>query len=458
MHGPQPQSVVLAHGCFDLLHLGHIRHLREAREQGERLVVSVTDDRFVRKGPGRPHFTTEQRVEALQALDCVDEVVVSESPDAVDVINRIRPAVYVKGIDYGGKEDAALDRELEAVKAWGGRFHVTSAEKWSSSRLLNGERFSDGVMEYLASARIRGFWDRIEGAFARADQLRIAFVGETIVDEYRYVASLGKPSKEFVLATVETGCERFDGGVKAAAKHAEWAHARVVTPARSVTKTRFVDADFTRKLFEVYSGRSIDLTGSDRAGFQRDLIEAARDCDAVVLFDFGHGLMEAPERHFAESARFFAVNAQTNAGNYGFNPVTKYQHADLVCVDDPEARLATGMRTEPIDAVIQSGLAARINSRRFAVTNGRHGSVAFDRAGVGERMAKIPALATHGHDTMGAGDAFLAVAGPLVAAGLDVEAAAFAGNVAGAIKVSIVGHRRHVGRQELLHTIEALLK
>ena len=62
------KRVVLAHGCFDLLHLGHIRHLQEAKAQGDYLVVSVTADTHVRKGVGRPVFTAIQRAEALEAL------------------------------------------------------------------------------------------------------------------------------------------------------------------------------------------------------------------------------------------------------------------------------------------------------------------------------------------------------------------------------------------------------
>ena len=62
----------------------------------------------------------------------------------------------------------------------------------------------------------------------RADEMEIAFVGESIIDEYRYVRGLGKPSKEFILATVEDHCETFSGGIDAAAKHCEWKHAGVV--------------------------------------------------------------------------------------------------------------------------------------------------------------------------------------------------------------------------------------
>ncbi len=448
---------VLAHGCFDLLHVGHIRHLEEAKRQGDRLVVSVTDDRFVGKGAGRPHFSTAERAEALRALGCVDEVVVSEASDSLAVIDRIKPAVYVKGIDY---KDSPLDAEREAVERHGGRIHITTTAKWSSSHLLNAEKFPAETLDYLDRCRKAGFLHDIFKAFDRADRLAICFVGETIIDEYRYVSALGRPAKEFILAGVETGREEFEGGVWAAARHAEWPKVEVITSrANPIRKTRFIEGAGTRKVFETYSARSVDLPESARDSLQLRMISAMAKCDAAIVLDFGHGLLGPQERHFAESAKFLAVNAQTNAGNFGFNPVTRYSHADYVCVDDPEARLATAMNAEPIEDVIRYGLAAKINAPRITVTNGRNGSTTFDRTGsAGSRVAHVPAFAFGGVDTMGAGDAFLAVSAPLLAAGLDAEAAAFAGSVAGAIKVSIVGHRRHVGRAELMQTIEALLK
>lgn len=130
------QRLILAHGCFDLLHLGHIRHLQQARTFGERLIVSVTADRYVRKGPGRPRFVDKERAEALKALFCVDEVVITDAPDAVDTIKRLRPAVYIKGPDYVESADPVLTREREAVEACGGVLRFTSTRKWSSTELL----------------------------------------------------------------------------------------------------------------------------------------------------------------------------------------------------------------------------------------------------------------------------------------------------------------------------------
>lgn len=451
-----PPRTVLCHGAFDLLHIGHIRHLQEARTQGDRLVVSITADKFIRKGVGRPVFTADQRVEALKALDCVDDVIISDSLDAVQVIGELKPAVFVKGVDYANHSDDALQREIKAVEAVGGRFHVTRSDKWSSTRIINGERLGDEVLAYVESARERGFLDRILAAFERADRLKIAFIGETIIDEYRYVTPLGKPVKECCIATVETRtADEFQGGVIAAAKHGEWPHVNISTMSdASIRKTRFVDAAFNRKLFEVYSERECELSAPERALLQVRIDGAIKASDVVVVLDFGHGLLGQAEREMVASSRFLAVNAQTNTGNFGFNPVTKYIRADYVCVDEPEARLATGMQGDPLPDVVRQ-LSNTMHCQSMMVTNGRQGCWSCFRHG---HPNHVPAFASNGIDTMGAGDAFLAVTAPLIAAGLDLEAAAMVGNVAGAIKVGIIGHRRHVGRDELLQSVETLLK
>src|ERR1700751_825373 len=94
------KTVVHAHGTFDLLHLGHVRHLEAAGALGDVLVVTVTADRFVNKGPGRPACNEGMRAEMLAALQDVDFVAINPEPDAVGALSAIRPDVYVKGQDY----------------------------------------------------------------------------------------------------------------------------------------------------------------------------------------------------------------------------------------------------------------------------------------------------------------------------------------------------------------------
>ena len=449
------QSIVLAHGVFDLLHLGHIRHLQEAKSLGDKLIVSVTDDPHVNKGIGRPHFSCAERMEALRALDCVDQVIVSRTGSAIESINAIKPAIYVKGVDYADSGDEGLRLEREAVEAVGGKLHITQTRKWSSSRLINAERFDEKTQAYLAGAR--RFLPAIRDAFARAKDLKVLFVGEYIFDTYRYVHTLGKSSKEPLIATVDDHIEEFQGGVGAATAngHAVCSYSVAYSPASAIRKTRFVSTDYNRKLFEVYDGDQVTFRGgASREGFHEHLTESMAKYDLVVALDFGHGLINDGTRIILGNAKFLAVNAQSNSANYGFNPVTKWPAPDYVCVDAQEARLAVQDQHGPIEGVISS-LASCMSGGQFIVTHGYHGTVTLD---ANWAVRHVPVFAHEVIDTMGAGDAFLAVTAPLIAAGLDLEAAAIVGNVAGAIKVGIVGHRRAIQRDELIGTVESLLK
>src|SRR5258706_6215095 len=114
------RKIVHCHGVFDLLHIGHIKHLEAARQLGDALVVTLTPDRFVNKGPHRPAFPERLRAEALASLACVDFVAINEWPTAVETIARLRPNFYVKGVvREGGKRDhtTAIQEEEDAVKA-----------------------------------------------------------------------------------------------------------------------------------------------------------------------------------------------------------------------------------------------------------------------------------------------------------------------------------------------------
>jgi rfaE bifunctional protein nucleotidyltransferase chain/domain len=440
-------KVVLCHGCFDVLHLGHIRHLQEARKLGDKLIVSLTTDRHVNKGPGRPYFSADQRREQLLALKCVDDVVFSDSHSAEEIIERIKPAFYVKGPDYAEFKDPTLIKEMGAVYRNGGAIVTTDAEKWSSTDLLRAFRLSEEAIAYVDTVKRRGYRDQILRGLEEVDKHEVNFVGETIIDKYKYVRALGKPAKEFILAVDFVREVSFEGGVIAASKHGEWKRVNVITSDVINAKTRYVDVDSNRKIFEVYNQSDID----GQWDFFRNRLCGASDF--MVIVDFGHGVIENAELDILRNkdSLLIAATAQNNAGNFGYNSIKKYSGiADYICLDQPEARMAAKMRDDPIKDVVRMlrGVASKV-----VVTSGPHGAVSYD----GTYYGSIPAFASGGVDTMGAGDAFLAVSGPLVLADVPLEIAAFAGNVAGAIKVNILGHERHVTRQDLVKQIDWLL-
>ena len=129
------RKVVHCHGVFDLLHIGHIRHFQKAKELGDVLVVTITQDKFVNKGDGRPAFTEQLRAEALAALDCIDFVCINQWPLSADTIRLLKPHVYVKGSDYKQSDDdhtGGILLEEEAIKSVGGEH----ARRWGSTNHL----------------------------------------------------------------------------------------------------------------------------------------------------------------------------------------------------------------------------------------------------------------------------------------------------------------------------------
>jgi rfaE bifunctional protein nucleotidyltransferase chain/domain len=128
------RTIVLANGCFDLLHVGHVRYLQAAAAEGDRLVVAVNDDSSASalKGPGRPVIPAADRAELVAGLRGVDYVVVFGGPTVEPVIRLIRPDVHCKGTDY--TVDTVPERAV--VRACGGRTAIVGDAKEHSTRAL----------------------------------------------------------------------------------------------------------------------------------------------------------------------------------------------------------------------------------------------------------------------------------------------------------------------------------
>jgi D-glycero-beta-D-manno-heptose 1-phosphate adenylyltransferase len=133
--------VVLASGCFDLLHVGHVRYLEAARALGDLLVVGVNGDAAVRrlKGEGRPFVPERERAETVAALRAVDYVTIFHEPTAAELLLAVRPDIHAKGTDY--TEESVP--EAGVVRSYGGRVRIVGDPKEHSStemfKQVNGE-------------------------------------------------------------------------------------------------------------------------------------------------------------------------------------------------------------------------------------------------------------------------------------------------------------------------------
>ena len=318
------------------------------------------------------------------------------------------------------------------------------------------------------------------------EDMKVLFVGDAIIDEYQYVSPIGKSAKENMNATLAEDREIFAGGVFATANHVATfcRHVDIVTslgdadayediirnslraniglhvvrrPGTPTTrKTRFVDTGYgMRKLFELYTMDDRPLDDGQEAALNDMIAARIAQYDVVIVTDFGHGLLnEQTRRLVMENAPFLAVNAQSNAANHGYNPITKYAKADYICIDGTEARLAVQDKFADIPDIADRHLPRLIECAKIIVTHAKQGCYAYAE---GTAAIKIPALTKTVVDTVGAGDAFFAVSAPFVAAGAAIADAGFLGNVAGAVQVGIVGHRNSVEKIPFVKFLSSLL-
>ncbi|MEZ4847375.1 MAG: PfkB family carbohydrate kinase [Bacteroidia bacterium] len=483
------QTVMHCHGCFDLLHLGHIKHFQAARRGGDALVVTITPDRFVNKGPGRPVFNEQLRLEALAALEVVDYVALNHWPTAIETLHLIKPSYYVKGSEYKDFEKdltGNIAKEVEAVRDGGGDIYFTEEITFSSSKLINSHfnPLGENVQDYLYKLKQTFSEDDIMNQIESLTDLKVLVIGDTIIDEYHYIKSLGKSSKSPTLSTQFVRAEVFAGGVLAIANHLnEFAgEVHLVTclgtendqldiieekisediktryfyrnDGPTPAKRRYIAEYMNAKVFEVTYMNDEDLEKSLEAEMIAYLESQIPNYDLIVVSDFGHGLITPGIRKFLMNADIFVcVNAQTNSNNYGYNYITKYKGADYISIDENEIRLPFGEKYGKLENLIHQ-LNEVTGCPSITITLGQKGSVYY-RDG---EFSYAPAMAGSVVDSVGAGDAVLSISSLLAYKQVDPDLMTMIGNAMGALAVNILGNERPVNKVELKKTISHMLK
>lgn len=484
------KKIIQCHGVFDLLHPGHIKHLEAAKCEGDVLLVTITKDAHVVKGPGRPVFNELLRAESVAALECVDYVALSDYPTAVECIKTLKPHIYVKGKDYSDeKEDLTgkIRDEEEAVRSIGGQIHFTDEITFSSTKLLNlhFDVYPEEAKSFLKAFREKYSSRDIINRLHVLKKTRVLVIGDTIIDEYHYCTPLGKSPKEFLIPAKYLYEEAFAGGILAVANHIagfcddvelitclgmqnsyeqfilEHLKSNIKvkffyrpdTP--TTVKRRFVDHALLTKMFQVCflgSGGLPEPVNQEVCSYLKSTIG---DHDLVVVGDYGHGLLNADIiRILCGRARFLAVNVQVNSANTGFNLITKYPRADYVCLDELEIRLATHDNASQLENLVV-GITQRLDCHRAVITRGHLGSLVYaDDNG----FFAIPVFSREAVDRIGAGDAYFAITSPCAAAQFPPDLIGFIGNAVGALKIRIVGNRSAVEPVPLFKYITTLLK
>ncbi len=493
----ESQSIVLCHGCFDIVHPGHIRHLEFARRHGDILIVSITGDAAIDKDSDRPYIPEELRAENLAALELVDLVYIDDHDTAADVLRAVRPDVYVKGEEYQKLRDARFLEEQSIVEAQGGRVVFSSGDiVFSSTELIRRLGRDSGIefkrLQFVCQRHAidRGAMHGLISAFAGR---RFVVVGDVIIDRYVVCDPVEIAGEAPMLSLNEIEERSYVGGAAIVARHLAALGADVVLIARVpgrdphqwvrgqlqrdgielhsvddemdlVIKSRFVVED--TKLFKVDSGRPLPLDSQCCRLTSDTIVSRAAGADGLVFCDFGYGmitqgLLDTVLRPVRQLVPTVSADVSGPRGN-----LKLFRDVDLLCPNERELRTTLHDFDQGL-AQVAWQLMDTTNARHLMTTLGRRGLVAFQRQSqdpdssewVGRlRSEYIQALCDHPVDVLGCGDALLAGASLALAVGANPVQAAYLGNTmaalesveAGNIPISVAALRQAVdARPEL---------
>lgn len=487
------KRVVQCHGTFDLIHPGHIVHFEEAKALGDLLVVTITGEAHVNKGPGRPYFNDAMRVRSLSALACVDYVTVIPHRAAVEAIECVCPSIYCKGKEYEDPESDVtgnIHEDVRTVERLGGEVHYVGSVVFSSTRLINHhfDAIPDGAKDFCRnlSQRING--DRFKQLVDDFARIKVLVIGDIIFDRYSYVSVQGLTSKNRIISARFLEEETHLGGSLAIYRHlrafteqvdllsitgtegwvkqaidglvpSERNHVLTCPCFTTVVKQRYVErSKRSQEISKLFAINYIDAkapNGETENLICERLAELLPCYDLVVVADFGHGLMQNKVRELVQDrAPFLALNCQTNSNNHGFNLIDRqYRRVDAFTLDDQELMLSCGKRHPDHLAELQS-LKIRLGARYAWLTRGANETIGVAEHGPAVRL---PVLEKQVTDTVGAGDALFSIAALAACSGYDLELGTLMGQLAGAQAVNIVGNASGIRKDTLLKGGMALL-
>jgi len=483
------KKIGLVHGVFDIIHIGHIKYFLEAKKKVDILVASVTEDKFVNKGPGKPMFNINQRISLLENVKSIDFVVKSNEITSVKIINQIKPNYYFKGKDYKENFDITknLIREEQAIKRVGGKIIFTNSELFSSGKIINEKfRYINTLAKHsIDKINIKNTKEKFFLNFNKKIKKKILVIGDPILDIYRYVKPSGKSNKASIISTLFQNEIIFGGGtflsanilnnfcdnisiVQFSNKHNDKLYKRYLhknikrikinSDYKIIKKIRYIDNYNNTKLFQTTNNEEQRLNEHDENIYKKNLIKEISRNDYIFIFDYGYNSL-SPEiiKILNRCKKIKIINCQTNSYNFGYNIYTKYKKAELMCIDELEYRLGTNNKRADIKFLLDMNIKSKNNYKNFVITMGKLGCYVKIN---GLKSTFVPTIfEEQAKDTIGCGDVFITIFALLkIFKSFNTLESSILSHIAAAIHGNEFGNKNIINFEKLYKVIDNTLK
>ena len=485
------KKIVLCHGVFDLLHVGHIKHFKKSKSLGHILVVTLTADKFVNKGPNKPTFDENLRAESLASLEVVDYVCINNFKTSINILKKIRPDFYCKGADYKIiKNDITgeIKNEIKTVKKFKGKVIFTDEITFSSSNIINkySQILSHNQKNVIEKIKKKYNFLNIKKSIDDFKKLKVLVIGETIIDQYVFCEALGKSGKEPVLVLRDLKTEEYLGGAAALAENISNFTNKVSLltmlgekkeysnfikkklskninfqfickkGSPTILKRRFLDDINKNKVLGVYNLNDQILDYSQEKKLLNKIKNIISKFDLVIVSDYGHGFITKKVADLiCKKSKFLALNAQVNAANIGYHSMRNYKNIDCVIINATELRHEMRNKDLKIETLMKS-LSIKLNINYLVVTRGSLGSILYNKKI--NKYFYSDAYAKTVIDKIGAGDTMLSLVSLSLKYGLNFNVSLLLSSLGAAQSVETIGNKYFLNKNKILRHLENILK
>ena len=433
------KKIIQCHGVFDLVHPGHLRHFLYCKSIGEILVVSITSDKFIKKGIYRPLVPENLRAINLAAIEMVDYVIINRKNTPYSLIKKIKPNFFAKGLEYSSQNSInknLTNKEKKIVESYGGKLIFTPGDFVNSSSKIIDYYPPDLKFEKLKllmdTENIK--FDDLIKCIKQLKKIKITVIGDIIVDTVSNCKVIGGLHKTPTLSVQVTDNKDYIGGAAIVAAHLRGFsdNVEIISTLGNDKKGNFVKKELNKlgikkKIFyennrpttnknSFYAQKhkliKIDTVNNSYINDEtlNLMIDELKKCKSDIIFfsDFRHGIFNNQTvRKFLNSINYkksFLVADSQVASRWG--NILDFKNFNLITPTENEARLALFEQDLGIRP-LATKLLQKSNSKNLIMKLGERGLIALSRSRKSDYISLDP-FVKNLVDSNGAGDALLA--------------------------------------------------
>ena len=431
----------------------------------------MTSDTFVNKGPLRPVYNIEQRIELIKKLKVVDFVVKSDFLTAKEIIEKIRPDIYCKGPDYKNKinKDINLKKEIKAIKRFNGKFVTVQHLTQSSSKFINQANLDlgqDKLSNFLSRIRNRYDYSDLIKELKKIDKISSLVLGEMIIDKYNFADAVGRSGKDPMMVFKLKNEKTFLGGSGYIANLSSSFGAKTnhishigdrnsylsfikkklsnkvnfsllkKTNSPTILKLRYVDYYRNNKINGFYDINEEPLNDKEDKKYINIINKVKKKVNLIILADYGHGeISNRVIKSLQKINKRIYINTQLNSFNYGSHNLRKFKKVNTICINESELRFELRDKKNNITTLVKK-FRKYINCQNVVVTQGKFGATIFTK----KEKFFCPAFDTKPLDTIGSGDTLFTIISLCLASGIKPELSLIIASMAAALSTKNLGN------------------